>query len=287
MLQAGTVAKLTVVRSVPFGFIVSDGRQELLLHQNETVGTVKVQDEVTVFLYHDHQNRLAATMHSPILTLHEAGWLEVRSVTPRLGVFLDNGVGKDLLLPRAELPKLRDRWPKEGYKLFVKLVHDRQGRMLAKLGKEEDLVPLSKPADKKLHHKEVEGRVYNETQLGAFVFTEEGYIGLIHRDEMTFPLPLGALVRARVTHVREDGRINFSMKPSKEVSLSIDAQKIFTYLKQRDGHMPYGDHTDAEIIQNKFQMSKSAFKRALGRLMKEGIIEQKDGWTVLVNHKKI
>lgn len=283
MLKAGTLARLTVVRSVPFGYIVSDGTQEILLHKNETIGSVKVKDDITVFLYHDHQNRLAATMHTPILTLNEAGWLEVKSVTPRLGAFLDNGIGKDLLLPKTELPKLRDRWPKKGYKLFVVLDHDRQGRMLARLGKEKDLIPLSKQADPKLHHKEVEGRVYNETQLGAFIFTEEGYIGFIHREEMTYPLPLGALVRARVTHVREDGRINLSMKPSKEVSLSIDAQTIYTYLKQRDGQMPYGDHTDADIIQMKFQMSKSAFKRALGRLMKDGLVEQKDGWTVLTN----
>lgn len=281
MAKAGELVQMRIARSAPFGFFLKDGEQEILLHQNEVVGNVKENDKVEVFLYHDHQNRLAATMHKPKITLGELGLLEVRAITPRLGAFLDNGVAKDVLLPIAELPKMRDRWPKKRYKLFVKLAHDKQGRMLARLATEQDMQMLAVPADPAIHHKEVLGRVYHETQLGAYVLTEEGYIGMIHRSDMTFALPIGALVSARVTHVREDGRLNLSMRPSKEVSYSIDAETIHTYLKQREGRMPYGDHSNAEVIQMKFQMSKSAFKRALGKLMKDGLIEQKDGWTYL------
>ncbi len=282
MAKAGELVQLRVVRTAPFGYFLSNGEQEeIMLHQNEAVGTVKVNDTVEVFLYHDHQNRIAATMQKPKVTLGELGMLEVRDITPRLGAFLDNGIAKDLLLPISELPNMRERWPKKGYKLFVKIDHDKQGRMLARLATEQDMQTLAVPADPTIHHKEVLGRVYHETQLGAYILTEEGYIGMIHRSDMTFALSIGALVSARVTHVREDGRLNLSMKPSKEVSYSIDAESIYTYLKQRDGRMPYGDHSDAEVIQMKFQMSKSAFKRALGKLMKDGLIEQKDGWTHL------
>lgn len=281
MLTAGEMVQLRIERSAPFGYFLTDGKQEILLHQSETVGDVKVNSEVEVFLYHDHQNRLAATMQQPKLTLGKVGWLEVRDITPRLGAFLDNGIAKDLLLPQDELPAMRERWPKKGFMLLVKIDHDRQGRMLARVATEQDVQTLARPAEPKLHHKEVLGRVYNETQLGAYILTDEGNVGLIHRSDMTHPLVLGARVSARVTHVREDGKLNLSMKPSKEVSYNIDAETILTYLKQREGRMPYGDHSDAEVIQMKFQMSKSAFKRALGKLMKEGLIEQKDGWTIL------
>ncbi len=281
MLTAGNKVLLKVERVAPFGYFLTDGKQEILLHQNELVGDVKVGSEVEAFLYHDHQNRLAATMQSPKLILGQVGWLEVRDITPRLGAFLDNGIAKDLLLPQSELPPMRERWPKKGFMLFVKIDHDRQGRMLARLGTEQDVETVALPADPKIHHKEVLGRVYNETQLGAYILTDEAYIGLIHRSDMTHPLALGARVSARVIKVREDGRLNLSMRPSKEVSYNIDAEMIYTQLKQREGRMPYGDHSDAEVIQMKFQMSKSAFKRALGKLMKEGLVEQKDGWTIL------
>lgn len=281
MLRAGTMVQLKIERSAPFGYFLSDGQHEILLHQSETVGNVKAGQEVEVFLYHDHQNRLTATMETPKLTLGQVGWLEIRDITPRLGAFLNNGIAKDLLLPQDELPSMRERWPKKGFMLFVKIDHDRQGRMLARLGTEEDIQTVAKPADPNVHHKEVLGRVYNETQLGAFILTEEGYVGLIHRSDMTHPLSLGARVSARVIKVREDGRLNLSMRPSKEVSYSIDAEMIYTHLKERDGRMPYGDHSDAEVIKMKFDMSKSAFKRALGKLMKDGLIEQKDGWTYI------
>lgn len=281
MLEAGNMVQLRVERAAPFGYFLSNGDQEVMLHQNETVGNVKIGATIEVFLYHDHQNRITATMQAPKLTLGQVGWLEIRDISPRLGAFLDNGIAKDVLLPQDELPALKERWPKKGFMLLVKIDRDRQGRMLARLASELEVETLSQPADPKIHHKEVLGRVYKETQIGAHVFTDEGYLGLIHRSDMTFPIPIGARVSARVIHVREDGRLNLSTKPSKEVSYNIDAETIHTYLKQREGRMPYGDHSDAEVIQMKFGMSKSAFKRALGKLMKAGIVEQKDGWTIL------
>jgi predicted RNA-binding protein (virulence factor B family) len=280
LMQAGTMERLQVVREANFGYFLSNGEKDVLLHKNEAQGTPKIGDYIEVYLYHDHQNRLTATTKRPKLLLGDSGWLMVTDIQPRLGLFLDNGIAKELLLPSDELPDHRERWPKKGFELFVKVTHDRQGRLLARLGNEKDFLHV-KPADASLHHKEVEGRVYKETRDGAFICTEDGILGLIHKDEMTAPLALGQRVRARVTHVRADGRVNLSMKPSKEVSYSIDAETILTYLRKRGGKMPYGDHTESEMIQALFNMSKSAFKRALGKLMKEGKIEQKEGWTYL------
>lgn len=123
----------------------------------------------------------------------------------------------------------------------------------------------------------VTGKVYNVTPAGAFVITEDNNIGFIHRDETTEPLMPEAQVSARVTYVRPDGRINLSLRPPKEVGRVVDAEKILTYLETNQGSMPFTDETSPEIIREQFGVSKSAFKRALGKLFKDGRIEEQDG----------
>ena len=92
---------------------------------------------------------------------------------------------------------------------------------------------------------------------------------------------VGEVVTARVTYVRPDGRLNASLREAKEKALMTDSQRILELLESRNGRMPYSDESSPEVIRDKFQISKAAFKRALGHLLKEGKIEEKDGWTYL------
>ena len=94
------------------------------------------------------------------------------------------------------------------------------------------------------------------------------------------------MVEARVTFKREDGRINVSMRPIKEKALISDGQIIMEYLLQRGGKMPYSDESSAMLIKDKFNISKAAFKRALGHLMKSRLVVQEDGWTLLTETGK-
>jgi predicted RNA-binding protein (virulence factor B family) len=278
-LQAGMMLTMTVARQTEFGYFLRDQDDEVFLHRNEADGPLQAGDEVDVFLYHDHENRLAATMGMPLVGVGEYGWLEVVDVSPRLGVFLHNGIQKDLLLFVDDLPKLRDEWPRIGDRLLVTLKRDKQGRLLAKPVTEEEMKVIAAPADATMFNKWVEGTVYNVIQAGAFLFTEDEHILFIHRDEMTEKLRLGQSVRCRVSYVREDGRLNGSMRARKEARYQEDADKLLRYLIDRGGAMPYTDDTPADIIREKFQMSKASFKRALGKLMKERKIEQEEGWT--------
>lgn len=96
-------------------------------------------------------------------------------------------------------------------------------------------------------------------------------------------LRLGEEVKVRVTLVREDGRVNLAMSPRKEVGRDEDADRLIAFLKERPGGgMPYSDATPPDIIKQRFGISKSAFKRAMGKLMKEGLVTQKENWTYLV-----
>jgi hypothetical protein len=287
-LEAGVRTELTVAREkAPYGYFLTNGTQDVLLHYSETTRPVSVGERVEVFLFRDSEDRLAATMKTPLLVLNEVGLLAVADVHRRLGCFLDLGLGKHVLLPAAELPEEQALRPQVGDRVYVRLDRDKEGRLLARAAREEDLKPLMVRAPQDWQNRTVEAIVYKTLQMGSFVVCDAGVLGfgvfgMIHADERTEPLRVGRKLTARVIHVREDGRVNLSMRKAKEVGRIEDADRILAYLRSRpNGAMPYSDQTPADIVTAKFNISKSAFKRALGKLMKEGRVVQKENWTYL------
>jgi predicted RNA-binding protein (virulence factor B family) len=293
-LVAGTVVLLEVAREVnPYGFFLHADDFDVLLHYSEITREIKVGMTLEVFIYFDTEDRLAATMKRPYLILGGLAKLVVADVNPRFGCFLEMGLGRQLLLPIRELPEMNELHPQVGDSVFVTMEHDKQGRLLAKLAGEHELSPLTFIAPSTWNNQWATATVYRPLQMGTFVIVDGGVvgfgmIGLIHSSERLRMLRLGEEVQVRITHIREDGRVNLSMVPSKEVGRDLDAETILNYLKERDGGaMPYSDATPPEIIKDKFNISKSAFKRALGKLLKEGLITQKENWTYLANPEPI
>lgn len=291
--QAGTTATLQIVREKsPYGYFVNDGERDVLLHYSETTKAVKPGDIVEVFFYYDTEDRPSATMKKPFLKLGELALLEVADVHPRLGCFLEMGLGRQLLLPIKELPEFEELRPQVGDKVFVMMDHDKQGRLKATLAGERELMERAFHAPTSWKNKWVEGWVYKPLQMGTFVLCDGGVlgfgaIGMIHSSERTRKLRLGERVKARVIFVREDGRVNLSMQERKEVGRVEDSDRILAFLRERpNGAMPYSDETPADIIKQKFNISKSAFKRAIGKLMKEGLVTQQGSWTHLTEAGK-
>lgn len=281
-LMAGTYVELEVARKVEFGYFLTDGYEDILLHVAEMkTDELTIGEKLEVYLYHDHQNRLSATMHRAALVYGEASWLRVIDINPRLGVFLDQELRRDLLLPYSELPEARSEWPRLGDHLFVELTHDKQGRMLAKMARTEFLTADFTPGTEELKNQSLVGTVYKQFPDGAFLITGEGYLLFLPHSEMTAPVRLGQELKVRVTYIREDGRMNASTKPLKHDAMDMDSEKIVEYMQGRGGSMPYSDKTSPDIIMEKFQLSKAAFKRALGKLMKEKRAYQEEGWTYL------
>ncbi|TXK84065.1 S1 RNA-binding domain-containing protein [Paenibacillus sp. N3.4] len=288
-MEAGTLVSLEVAREVPpNGYFLTDGYQDVLLPYAEIVGKIAPGDQVEAFLYHDTQDRLMATMKRPHLIMGEVGLLEVVDIHPRFGYFLEIGLGRNLLLPYKNVPELETLRPLVGDKVFATLAHDRQGRLIAKLALEEDLAPLCVRAPSTWNNQWVKARVYRPLQIGTFVVCEAGVlgygvIGLIAAPERTRLLRVGELIEVRVAFVREeDGRVNLSMRLPKELGRDEDAERILSVLKERPGHaMPFSDKTSSDIIKERFGLSKAAFKRALGKLMKDGLIYQEEDWTYL------
>lgn len=289
-LIAGTIVHLPIDREVsPYGyFLRGDVGQDILLHYSEVTGTVKPGDMVEVFLFFDTEDRPAATMKKPYLTLGEMALLEVADVNQRLGCFLEMGLGRQLLLPIRELPELKELHPKVGDKVFVLMEQDKQGRLKAALAGERELSEKTFHAPTTWKNQWFDAIVYKPLQMGTFVVVEGGVlgfgaIGMIHASERPRLLRLGETVKVRVTHVREDGRVNLAMTERKEISQHSDAERILDYLNSRPGgSMPFSDATPPDLIKDRFGISKAAFKRAMGKLMREGKVTQRENWTYLV-----
>ena len=170
-----------------------------------------------------------------------------------------------------------------GQLVWVKLYRDKSGRQAVTMRVEEDMVRASVPAEDVKVGDELTGTVYNILPEGFFLLTTQRYLAFIHRSEVPDGrLDFGQKVTGRVTFSREDGREDMSIREVKEKAMVTDSERILALLEKRQGTMPYSDATPPEIIKDAFGISKAAFKRALGRLMKEGKITQENGWTSLV-----
>lgn len=275
-----TVVTMKVVRSNEIGAFLDaqtgNTNDDILLHKMQQTAPVKVGEKIKVFLYKDPHGRLTASMRVPKMREGQIARLKVIN-TSKDGAFLDAGAERGIFMPYAGMRgKLH-----VGEIVWAKLYTDKSGRLAMTMKVEDEIRRASRPAEDVKVGDTVTGSVYNLTEQGAFIFTEKRYIAFLAKKEMTDGLRVGQTLSVRVTFIRDDGRINVSMRPAKEKAIDADARMILEILENRNGKMPYCDDTSAEIIKERFGISKSAFKRALGHLMKEGKAEQKDGWTYL------
>lgn len=279
-LKPSTIAKLKVVRMSEMGAfldgLTGNTSDDILLHKTQMTDKVAIGDEVDVFLYLDPKGRLTASMRTPKMREGQIARLKIINVS-KDGAFADVGAERGIFMPFAGM---RGK-VQIGEMVWAKLYTDKSGRLAVTMEVEDELRRASRPATDAQIGDMVHGTVYNYTDSGAFIFTDERYIAFMDNKEISNRPKVGQEINARVTYVREDGRINVSMRPIKEKAITEDAQNILDLLKQRSGKMPYSDSTSPEVIKDKFNISKAAFKRALGTLMKEGLIEQSDGWTYL------
>lgn len=287
-LTPGTIQRLRIDREVsPYGYFLTDGEQDVLLHYTELTREIKIGEDIDVFLFFDTEDRLASTMKKPYITLGEVALLEIADIHPRYGCFLEMGIGRQLLLPKSELPEFQDLHPRLGEKVYVVLTHDKVGRLVARTAQEKDLERYTFHAPSNWLNTWQDAIVYRPLRMGTFMIVEGGVlgfgaIGFLHESHRPHLLRLGEQVRVRISHVREDGRVNVTLAEKKEVGMDYDSRMLLTFIKERpNAAMPYSDATPADILKQRFSISKSAFKRAMGRLMKAGLIEQDGDWTKL------
>ena len=268
-MELGKIQTLTVVKQVDFGvYLAEAGREEerVLLPKKQVPEGVQTGDEVEVFLYKDSQDRLIATTMEPKLVLGGgAAWLTVKEVT-KIGAFLDWGLEKDLFLPfRQQTKKVQ-----AGEACLAALYIDKSGRLCATMNV-YDYLRKDSP-----HAKDdrVKGTIYQISgNFGAFVAVDDCYSGLIPGREFFGQVSVGDKVEARVTAVKPDGKLDLSIREKGYLQMETDAQTIMKVLEEYDGVLPFTDKASPEVIKREMSMSKNAFKRAAGHLLKEGCIE--------------
>lgn len=277
--QVGRMVNLTVARKAAYGYFLTDGNEDVLLHFNETDKEYEDGETAEVFLYPDNHGRVSATTTSPAIVEGEYGWVEVVETKPEIGVFLNIGIQKDILLGKDDLPVHQSVWPQVGDLVYATIRVNRNFRLYAKLATDPVIEDISIKATREDYNKNIHGHIYRTAKVGSWIYTAEGFKGFIHESQRREEPRLGQKVEGRIIDVKEDGTINVSLIARKEFSMDEDATVIWDYLMLRDGAMPYSDKSTPEDIHDRFKLSKAAFKRAMGRLMKEGKIYQDNGWT--------
>jgi len=291
-MKLGEWNLLRIDRIKDVGAYLTDGKglgedMDVLLPTRQIPEGLEIGDNVEVFLYRDSEDRLIATTHTPLITLGEIKKLKVKSVAS-IGAFLDWGLSRDLFLPfKEQTVKVQQE---KSY--LVKLYVDKTGRLAASMRIADALSLDTDGTFKKGDH--VKGVVYNvKKDFGVFVALEDSplgaegtdlgavgtdpiarykYSGLIHSSEVFENLYVGDEVTCRVVKAREDGKLDLAMRDEIPQQMEKDAEMVYDIIKSYGGRLPFNDKADAELIKKEFGISKNAFKRAVGRLLKQGLI---------------
>jgi len=268
MIILGKKQELKIIKKVEFGVYLAkeeEAEEKVLLPKKQVPEGMKPGESLEVFVYRDSRDRLIATTREPKLELGGIGVLKVVEVG-RIGAFLDWGLEKDLLLPFRE----QTRRVQEGEEVLVALYTDKSDRLCATM----NVYPCLEQDSPYGKDDRVTGTIYQiSREFGAFVAVDNRYSGLIPRKEFFGNAGIGDRIEARVTKVQEDGKLDLSIREKAHLQMDKDAEYVLQVLEEYDGVLPFNDKVSPEIIERELHLSKNAFKRAVGKLLKEGKIE--------------
>lgn len=264
-MRLGEKQVLTVVKKVEFGVYLGSENERVLLPKKQVPEGVEPGDPVEVFLYKDSQDRMIATTHEPKIHMGELAVLKVIG-TGKIGAFLDWGLEKDLFLPFKE----QTTRIQTGDECLVALYVDKSERLCATMRVHDRLQTDSGYQKDDM----VEGIVYGMSrEYGVFVAVDNRYFARIPKKEVYGHFEIGQRVRARVTGVKEDGKLDLSVREKIPMQMDKDAEFVYEKICKNGGELMLNDSSDPEEIRQKLGMSKNAFKRAVGRLLREKKIE--------------
>lgn len=284
MMKLGEMQELEVAKIVNIGaYLQSEDKEKtedrVLLPIKQVPAGTKVGDKINVFVYRDSDDKIIATVKKPKITLGEIATLKVVEMS-RIGAFLNWGLEKDLFLPFKE--QIGDIRLNGEY--MVGLYIDKSDRLCATM----NLFKVLRTDSPYKVNDIVRGTVFSlKRGLGAMVAVDNKYLGLIHEGEIIKPLHSGQSVEVRVSNIKEDGKLDLSLKDAPRLQIDKDGEKILKVLIRNKGSLPLNDDSSPEEVNKILGMSKSSFKKAAGRLMKRRlIIMTKNGIEMLSDDEK-
>ena len=272
-MRLGEYQELNVIKKVDFGiYLAPSGKsdEKVLLPSKQVPEGIRIGDKLKVFLYKDSKDRLIATTNEPKLTLGGYAPLTVKEIG-KIGAFLDWGLEKDLFLPYKQmLGRVH-----EGDEILVTLYIDKSSRLCASMKGLYDLLQKDSPYKK---DDMVTGRVYEfSDNFGTFVAVDDKYSARIPRHEDSSFLRIGDIIDAKVTDIKEDGKIDLTLREKAYIQMDSDSEKILELLDSYAGVLPFSEKASPEVIKRETGLSKNAFKRAVGHLYKERKVDLSDG----------
>lgn len=271
-IKLGKYNQLEVVKEVDFGvYLNGDEDGEILLPKRYVPEGTKPGDILNVFIYLDMEERLVATTLQPYVQVGEFACLEVAWVN-QFGAFLNWGLMKDLFVPFRE-----QKMKMQKGKRYVVYVHlDEESYRIVASAKVEHFLSTEKPDYQP--GQEVEGLVWQRTDLGYKVIVENKFSGMLYHNEIFQPLEVGMRLTAFIKQVRPDGKIDLVLQQAGARKVDDFSEVLWQYIKDNDGFTPLNDKTDAEVIYHTFGVSKKTFKKAVGELYKKRrIVLKEDG----------
>ena len=269
-ITLGAYNLLKVVKKVDFGMYLDGGVEgEILLPTRYVPEGCKIGDELNVFLYLDQDEKIIATTLEPLAKVGDFACLEVAWVN-EYGAFLNWGLMKDLFCPFRE-QKMRMQ-KGERYIVYVKL--DEESYRIIATAKVDKYLNQDTPAYK--HGDEVDLLVQQKTELGFKVIIDNAYGGLIYDNQVFRPLHTGDRLKGYIDRVRPDGKIDVTIQPTGRRQTEEFSDVLLAYLQDNGGHCSLGDKSPAELIADRFKVSKKTFKKAIGDLYRKRLITISD-----------
>ncbi|WP_137886657.1 S1 RNA-binding domain-containing protein [Pseudomonas sp. 2FE] len=268
MALIGRFNSLQVVKHTSFGLYLDGGADGEILLPNRYVPKdtpSEVDDWLNVFIYLDSDDKLIATTEKPKVQVGEFASLKVVEINS-IGIFLDWGLPKDLLLPYSE--EKRQLQAGEYCVVYVYLdKHTRRITATARLDRHLDNAPANYKAGQA-----VDLLVAESTDMGFKAIINNQHWGLIHKNEVFKFLRAGKQEKGFIKEVRPDGKISLSLQPVGQEAANALHEKILAKLREHDGVLPVSDKSPPDVITSLFGVSKGNFKKAIGALYKQGQI---------------
>ncbi|MCX6297410.1 MAG: S1-like domain-containing RNA-binding protein [Bacteroidetes bacterium] len=275
MIQVGEYNELEVVKELDFGIYFRDGDVEILMPTKWIPEGTKIGDKLNVFVFRDSDDRLIATTVKPFAIADTFAFLEVKQVN-EIGAFMYWGMDKDLLVPFREQAQRM-----EAGKSYVVFVY---------LDEETDRLVGSTKLSRFIIREDVEVQegdivdllIYSETDLGFNAIVNDLYTGLIYKNEIYEAIRVGDKIQGYVKRVREDEKIDLSLQKSGFELVDDVKWRILKLIKEQNGVLALNDNSTPEEIKSKLQISKKAFKKAIGALYRERLVKLTDKGVELI-----
>ena len=272
-LQIGRTCQLKVNRQVEFGFYLDGGEQygEVLLPNGEIRPDIDVHigEPLEVFLYLDTQERIVATTHMPLAQVGDFAYLEVAWVN-NFGAFLHWGPQKDLFVPfREQKMKMM-----KGHSYIVHVHLDPETYRIMASAKVEHFLSQDFPPYRT--GDQVELLIWQKTNLGLKAIVDGRYGGLLYDTQMFRSLRTGDRVKGYISQVRPDGKLDLSLQCPGQRGVEDFSAQLLRHLQMNGGQTPLGDKSAAEEVYALFGVSKKVFKKAVGDLYRQRLIEISD-----------